>query len=900
MGDASQFGGVHDFFPIPSNGSIKSSFLSQSHTIPNVNGTISYNLYHQISTANVYLKIANRNFNVYRQCFELNKLCIYPGGMDDPIYPNDCIDDTTLTSALITLQPTGTGTSKDDILDDDPATKWAPTGGSSQPPPEGGNYQNCWTPYSQYIVIRLAEINAISGFSSISLGFTDDPTNKHSGAIDASTKPPRWITFAFHHNADDLLAATSDILTDQFWAVDLRDENNNFESDDAYVWTVNPLHFQLDTNPQFNTFRMTQITKGFGLQYLRDASLEYRSTPASTGWYTYAAAYINPSVVNGVGEDSQLTQVRQLAEVACRDIFPTSSPSVQVAYKSGTYNTCWDYALNQATECYPEGTYEDLDNELFYPPAAYSIVGVILSPAWDTTTMRYCVYEDQVPITAMDDWSECNVTSDTDQVLKCSVDDRCNRDSSSFFAMPMGWECKMPDTPEPTTASPTTYYPTTNPTTSNPTSSPSKYPSSSPTKYPSLFPSTSPTKYPTVNPTKYPTTNPTKYPSKYPTRYPTKYPTIPPTTDPTNDPTTDPTIQPTSDPTTEPTNDPTVEPTLATSEPSSTPTDVPSNNPSTRPTDEREVVESTATTQPTNEGEGKGGNDTDEELFPYQWTVIGIVAGVCVCCGIVTFFWCKRKKKKEKEDQVDEAESLAEVVAISEVQGTQGGVEMADTKKTKQESSDSDTAGYYDKPKPKPNTENDDLFEDDEPEIDGIYAQAKRTISDGHDSDDDVISEGEGDLKVTKQVSLEGGDPHVTGGKYGDPIITKGKSSKLADSSSDSDNDADALYARGKRGKSRGGPKIQKGDNDSDSAVDNEKLYARGNRGKSRGGPKYVQKKQESESDSDQDEGGAKKKGPQEDAGVKYGDPVVTSGQNNQSSSDDVDDEFDDNEQYKM
>eukprot|EP01083_Nonionella_stella_P193431 714445_1 len=899
MGDASVFGGVQDWFP-PSNGSTKSSFASRSHTM-NVGGIISYNLYHQISTTNVYLKIANRNFNVYRQCFELKKLCIYPGGIEDPKYPSDCINDTTLTSALITLQPTGTGTSKDDILDDDPATKWAPTGGSSQPPPEGGNYQNCWTPYSQYIVIRLAEINAISGFSSISLGFTDDPTNKHSGAIDASTKPPRWITFAFHHNADDLLAATSDILTDQFWAVDLRDDDGNFESNGDHVWTVNPLHFQLDTNPQFNTFRMTQITKGFGLQYLRNASLEYRST-VTTGWYTYAAAYIDPIDANNDSNPS--TQVEQLADVACRDIFPTSSPSVAVAYKSGKYNTCWDYASNQNTECY-DGTsnFDLLTNDSYYPPAAYIIEDVIRDTIttfnWNTGNMRYCI--DGSPITALTDWGGCNVTTDVSELKNCiNVPEFCNRAAPSFLAMPMGWECQLPATSAPTTGSPTTYAPTSNPTTSNPTSSPSKYPSSSPTKYPSLFPSTSPTKYPTVNPTKYPTTNPTKYPSKYPTRYPTKYPTIPPTTDPTNDPTTDPTIQPTSDPTTEPTNDPTVEPTLATSEPSSTPTDVPSNNPSTRPTDEREVVESTATTQPTNEGEGKGGNDTDEELFPYQWTVIGIVAGVCVCCGIVTFFWCKRKKKKEKEDQVDEAESLAEVVAISEVQGTQGGVEMADTKKTKQESSDSDTAGYYDKPKPKPNTENDDLFEDDEPEIDGIYAQAKRTISDGHDSDDDVISEGEGDLKVTKQVSLEGGDPHVTGGKYGDPIITKGKSSKLADSSSDSDNDADALYARGKRGKSRGGPKIQKGDNDSDSAVDNEKLYARGNRGKSRGGPKYVQKKQESESDSDQDEGGAKKKGPQEDAGVKYGDPVVTSGQNNQSSSDDVDDEFDDNEQYKM
>eukprot|EP01083_Nonionella_stella_P140789 432517_1 len=883
MGDRSQFGGVQDSFP-QSNGSTKSSFASRSRTMPNIGGTISYNLYHQISTANVYLKIANRNFNVYRQCFELTKLCIYPGGIESPMYPNDCIDNTTLTSALITLQPTGTGTPKDDILDDDHVTKWAPAAGTTMP--VGGSYPDCWAPYSQYIMIRLAEINGISAFSSISLEFTADPSLDHSGASDGSVDPPRWITFAFDSNPDNLIAETSDILTDQFWAVDLRD--GNFESNGEHVWTVNPLHFQLDTNPQFNAFRMTEIVKGFGLQYLRNASLEYRSATASTGWYTYAAAYIDPNDANYV--DSPSTQVEQLAEVACRDIFPTSSPSVQVAYKSGTYNSCWHYAPDQATECYVPGTPPYI-NDTYYPPVAYSIVGIIRQPSgWNEQTMKYCT---DGAISAVNDWSGCNVTGynfpNTAELKNCIIDsDSCNRASSSFIAIPMGWECKIPDTPEPTTGSPTTYAPTTNPTTSNPTSAPTKYPSSSPTKYPSLFPSSSPTKYPTVNPTKYPTTDPTKYPSKYPTRFPTKYPTIVPTADPTNDPTTD------------PTNDPTAEPNVATIETSSTSTDVPSNNPSTRPTDEREVVESTATTQPTNEGEGKGGNDTDEELFPYQWTVIGIVAGVCVCCGIVTFFWCKRKKKKEKEDQVDEAESLAEVVAISEVQGTQGGVEMADTKKTKQESSDSDTAGYYDKPKPKPNTENDDLFEDDEPEIDGIYAQAKRTISDGHDSDDDVISEGEGDLKVTKQVSLEGGDPHVTGGKYGDPIITKGKSSKLADSSSDSDNDADALYARGKRGKSRGGPKIQKGDNDSDSAVDNEKLYARGNRGKSRGGPKYVQKKQESESDSDQDEGGAKKKGPQEDAGVKYGDPVVTSGQNNQSSSDDVDDEFDDNEQYKM
>eukprot|EP01083_Nonionella_stella_P240903 841721_1 len=189
---------------------------------------------------------------------------------------------------------------------------------------------------------------------------------------------------------------------------------------------------------------------------------------ATTGWYTYAAAYIDPNDANYV--DSPSTQVEQLSEVACRDIFPTSSPSVQVVYKSGTYNSCWHYAPDQATECYDPDTPTSI-NDTFYPPVAYSIVGVInWRSGWTKKNMKYCTGG---AISVVNDWSECNVTGtdpNTAELKNCIIDsDLCNRASLSFIAIPMGWECKIPDTPEPTTASPTTYYPTTNPTTSNPT-----------------------------------------------------------------------------------------------------------------------------------------------------------------------------------------------------------------------------------------------------------------------------------------------------------------------------------------------------------------------------------------------------------------------------------------------
>jgi len=221
---------------------------------------------------------------------------------------------------------------------------------------------------------------------------------------------------------------------------------------------------------------------------------------------------------------------------------------------------------------------------------------------------------------------------------------------------------------------------------------------------------------------------------------------------------------------------------------------------------------------------------------------------------------------------------------------------------------------------------------------DELYAKADPTKGDNRqltvdkvilrqESDDLVLMEGGGGTiggpeVIQQQVSVEGGhrqpmggDPAVTGGGVGDPHITKGGKMDVNDKDSSSDSDGNVLYEKGRKGKSRGGPK-DKVEQESESEDDQgDEMYLKGkNKGKSRGGPKEkVQQGQENESDDDQGDdmylkgnkgpskGGPSSKKKEEAKGVKYGDPVVTAmEQEADHSESDEDDEFDDNENYQV
>lgn len=232
--------------------------------------------------------------------------------------------------------------------------------------------------------------DTVPAFSSISLGFTAAVSTNHSGDINGS--PPRWITFAFDDTLSDLTSTTSDILADQYWAVDLLGINGNFQSEPNNIYTINPLYFQLDTKPGNNKFRMTQITKGFGLQYLENTALEYRSNQTN-GCYTYTAAYIGSGHSNTVNNPSN--QVGQLAEVACQEIFPSPSPTVLSYNQSGTYNSCWNYAPDQTYECYSVGANPEVSGApLFYPPVSYMITEPV-NPLPSSTT-PYCTIDTDI------------------------------------------------------------------------------------------------------------------------------------------------------------------------------------------------------------------------------------------------------------------------------------------------------------------------------------------------------------------------------------------------------------------------------------------------------------------------------------------------------------------------
>eukprot|EP01084_Bolivina_argentea_P272174 463329_1 len=446
MGNGNTFGSVTTLFPHLSFGSNKTAFITDTLSVQPIStfdGTITFSIYHQIKTSNVYLKIANRNFNVYRQCFKMKRLCIYPGGIENPIYPNDCI---ALTNANIEVNPNENGlTDENNLLDNNDSNIWQSTPTPTSAIPTGPNMQKCWAPYSQYIIVDLATIG-VTAISSISLGFTADPSLKHSG--DTTEIPPRWITFAFDSVRNDLVSATSDVDTDQYWAVDL--QGGNFKSEgssgtDQFVWTINPLYFQYDTKPAANAFRMTQITQGFGLQYLVNTDLQYKSASRTT-WNTYAATYIDPLDVNTGTNGTYQNQVKQLGEIACKNIFPLSSPNYIADWdQSNTYNACWNYAPTRDYECYGDFITDppNPDGDVFFPPVAYLLRQPAFTFLLDTTP--YCTDPFFIP----NDWSGCNssLVGDLEQ-QRCMITAinpiSCHADNVPLQGVPMGWRCIVP------------------------------------------------------------------------------------------------------------------------------------------------------------------------------------------------------------------------------------------------------------------------------------------------------------------------------------------------------------------------------------------------------------------------------------------------------------------------
>ena len=170
LDDAATFGGASALFPNPSNGSVKSAINTE--TVSVLDGTMTFTLYHQISTAasNLFLKIANRNFNVFRQCFDLKRLCLYEGGIENPQYPSDC--SANFSSSDITLNPDNTA-AKSYILNDNDADIWTSTPAPTSLIPAGTNSESrkCWSPYSQYVIIDLSGITSFSAIRYFSKHF---------------------------------------------------------------------------------------------------------------------------------------------------------------------------------------------------------------------------------------------------------------------------------------------------------------------------------------------------------------------------------------------------------------------------------------------------------------------------------------------------------------------------------------------------------------------------------------------------------------------------------------------------------------------------------------------------------------------------------------------------------
>ena len=121
-------------------------------------------------TNGVYLKIANRNFNVYRQCFSMHTLCIYPGGEANP----SCISNTLLSVNDIEVIPDDNGDTTNEayLLDEDysSSSTWTSTPSPTASPtlPTGGDLGKCWAPFTQYIIVKLADLYTDHNIQSIS------------------------------------------------------------------------------------------------------------------------------------------------------------------------------------------------------------------------------------------------------------------------------------------------------------------------------------------------------------------------------------------------------------------------------------------------------------------------------------------------------------------------------------------------------------------------------------------------------------------------------------------------------------------------------------------------------------------------------------------------------------
>ena len=114
------------------------------------------------------MKIANRNFNVYRECFTVWSVCLFEAGIPNPTFPTNCI---SLPRSAIRLEPNDTNSNRDNARDNDDSTFWEVT-----PSPTSQFIQTgvgvdgvnsvCWKPYDQWIWINFASLG-ITSFSSI-------------------------------------------------------------------------------------------------------------------------------------------------------------------------------------------------------------------------------------------------------------------------------------------------------------------------------------------------------------------------------------------------------------------------------------------------------------------------------------------------------------------------------------------------------------------------------------------------------------------------------------------------------------------------------------------------------------------------------------------------------------
>ena len=501
-------------------------------------------------------------------------------------------------------------TAIDNLGNSDDTSEWAPLN-------VGNNVDNCWEPYSQYIIYDVSNLN----FSSIGIGTNLPIASDIYGIINPSPSPttyslPKYISFALASTS--VIDYNNDLLFDQYWVQDMTQLTPNNK-----IYDSSPIFWMFDTKPSNNSIRMNEIDSGFPEQYVVSKTFNIYSSNVDRIFTTWTAIFASSQ------QTSDSTGMNNMAIVGCSSAMGyTPSPTVGFGSASSTEMNC--YGIGGGTALVSSCQSQDI----YYPVAGFYLNTAFIGD--------YCTNND---ILTINNYLECDITAnDVGEVDECIPNSQTQRNNQ--FKCDDSSQGLSTRFPIRFTCAPTTNIQTAFPTqTSSPSISPTSESPTLSTTSPTLS-TLPPSKSPTLSPSNTPTLTPSQTPTLE-TMAPTEIPTFSPSLTPTSE-SSSPTKSPSQTPTNTPTimtSDPTLTPTLSTSNPSIPPTSFPSVSPSSSPTDSpTEIPPLSPSVAPTVIKEEVGSNPG----FAQWWLILVVVVILFGLCALLMFLYFRNRKERAK------------------------------------------------------------------------------------------------------------------------------------------------------------------------------------------------------------------------------------------------------------